>query len=650
MGQRLLELEGVGRRFVSGAGTVAVLSDISIRIDAGEMLAIVGASGSGKSTLMNILGCLDRPCSGRYRVGGVDVGTLGMDQLARLRREHFGFVFQHYHLLAHLDAVDNVAMPAVYTGMKQGERRARARALLTRLGLRAHLTQRASQLSGGQKQRVSIARALMNGGAVILADEPTGALDSHSGQEVMAILRELNQAGHTVIIVTHDLQVAAAARRVIELRDGVLVRDSATAGEADERLNPAPAALAVPRQSALDWGRYADAFKMALFSLYANRLRSALTMLGIVIGIASVVSIAGLGQGARTAVLQDIRAIGPNTITIFRGVDWADDKAESIRTLVPGDLQALEAEPYVDSVTPAIQSGMRLRWGSADLNAMVHGAGEKGFRVMGLRIQTGRGFRADDIRQQAQVVVIDDNARRKLFAERRDVLGQVVMVGAMPAEVIGVLEKSRNYQSSGDQVDVWLPYSTAASHLFGQSHFDHLTVRVRDGVPSALAERQMTRLLTRLHGGKDFFTHNLDSVLKSMESTTRTLSMLLGSVALISLIVGGVGVMNIMLVSVAERTREIGIRMAVGARQRDVMLQFLIEAMLVCLAGGIAGIVLAMGIGALFSLLVDSFKMVFSLGAILLAVACSVLIGMVFGYMPARNAARLDPVVALARE
>jgi macrolide transport system ATP-binding/permease protein len=644
----LLELDNVGRCFDSGAGPVDVLKKLNLRIHAGEMLAIVGASGSGKSTLMNILGCLDRPSSGGYRVGGVDVGTLAADELATLRREHFGFVFQRYHLLPHLDAVDNAAMPAVYTGMGLDARRHRARELLVRLGLAGQLPQRPGQLSGGQQQRVSIARALMNGGKVILADEPTGALDRHSGQEVMKILRELHAAGHTVIIVTHDHQVAAAAGRVIELCDGEVVSDRVTTQMVPDAAQKTVLPVRPPPQTNF-WGRVGDAFKMALFAVRANRLRSALTMLGIVIGIASVVAIAALGNGARASVLENIRSIGTNTIMIFRGVDWADDKAESIRTLQPDDLKALAAEPYVDSVTPETTSAVRLRWGNADLNAYATGGGEGIFRVMGRKIVEGRGISAEDVRNQAQVVVLDPNARRKLFGDSKSVLGQVVMVGSMPAQVIGVANKDSN-QWSANQVYVWLPYTTASSRVFGQMHFNGMMVRVREGIPMDLAERQLTRLLTMRHGNKDFFTRNMDTVFKSVNGIAQALSLFLGLVAMISLIVGGVGVMNIMLVSVSERTREIGIRMAVGARQRDVMLQFLIEAVLVCLAGGVMGVLLALGIGAVFALVVDSFKMIFTLSAVLLAVGCSMLIGVVFGFWPARNAAKLDPVVALARE
>jgi len=640
----LLELVDIGRRFRCGAGELDALKQLNLSIRAGEMLAIVGASGSGKSTLMNILGCLDHPSSGCYRVNGTDVASLTADELAGLRRDYFGFVFQRYHLLPHLDALDNVAMPAVYAGLKQDVRRERARCLLQRLGLGAHLHQSGQLLSGGQQQRVSIARALMNGGAVILADEPTGALDRQSGLEVLKILRELNQAGHTVVIITHDAQVAATTDRIITLSDGVLVADSSRIVCPESGASP-PLSAAVPHPFTC----WLDALKMALFSLRANGMRSALTMLGIIIGIASVVSIVALAQGARNAVLKDIRTIGTNTIMVYRGLDWGDDKAASVQTLLPGDLEAMALLPGVDSVTPETSRSMRLRWNNTDLDAVAVGAGSEIFRVLGRSIDLGRGFSAEDIRLQSQVVVLDQNARRKLFGSRPDVLGQVVLLGNMPAQVIGIAGKSPR-QWSASQIMVWVPYSTAASRLFGQVHFDLLTVRAREGVPMAWLEKQLTQLLVLRHGGKDFFTDNIDRIYQSMNRVTNTLSLLLSSVALISLLVGGIGVMNIMLVSVAERTREIGIRMAVGARQRDVLRQFLMESVLVCLVGGGLGILLACLLAWIFSMRVQQFAVDISWYAVLLAMLSAIFTGLLSGLLPALHAARLDPVQALARE
>ncbi|WP_215781066.1 ABC transporter permease [Paludibacterium sp. B53371] len=649
MAEPLLWLERVSRHFASPAGEVAVLDEVSLQIEAGDMVAIIGASGSGKSTLMNLLGCLDRPSRGCYRVAGRDTARLDSDALAALRRERFGFVFQRYHLLPHLDAADNVAMPAIYAGLGQTPRRQRALALLGRLGLSTHADKPGCLLSGGQQQRVSIARALMNGGEVILADEPTGALDSQSGREVMAILHQLHQAGHTIIIVTHDPSIAAQACRIIELSDGRVVRDQRGSGPAGAGAQATVSCPERPAPPARRAGHLADAFNMALFALRANRLRTCLTMLGIMIGIAAVVTVVALGQGASDAVLKDIRQIGTNAIYVYRGSDWADDRASSIDTLGPEDLSALSAASYVDSVSPLGGAKMRAQWRHADADVQVFGGGADVFRVMGRQVVEGRGISAEDIRQQNQVVVLDPNTRRKLFGDRREVLGEVVQLGPLPATVIGVTDRDR-YNEGSSQLLVWTPYSTAASRLFGYAHFDMLIVRIRDGVPMALAEAQVTRQLTRLHGRKDFFTSNLDAIYQSMKRVNDTMSLQLSVVALIALLVGGIGVMNIMLVSVAERTREIGIRMAVGARQRDVLLQFLIEAVMVCLLGGMVGIGLALAFGLVFPLLSDSIQLRYSWPSVVVALGCSMLVGVGFGYFPARKAARLDPVVALARE
>jgi macrolide transport system ATP-binding/permease protein len=656
----LLKLRGIGRSFPSGEQEVQVLKDVDLDIGNGEMLAIVGASGSGKSTLMNILGCLDRPSSGTYTVSGQDVGTLDSDALAQLRREHFGFIFQRYHLMQHLTATGNVEVPAVYAGTEGAARDARARQLLARLGLADRTEHRPSQLSGGQQQRVSIARALMNGGQVILADEPTGALDSKSGQEVIGILRELHAQGHTIIIVTHDMQVASCTERIIEIADGVIVGDRpnvptvAAPAQAVGADASGPPAMTKPKlgiaRFSTGWARFAEAFRMAWRSMMAHRMRTALTMLGIVIGITSVVSIVAIGEGAKRFVLSDIRAIGTNTLDVYPGRDFGDDKAASIRTLTPPDLQAIAAQPYVHSVTPATMRSLRLRYRSADINGNVNGVSDAFFRVRDMHMASGAAFTAEDVRHQSQVVVIDQNTRRKLFADGTEPVGKVILVGNLPCTVIGVAQEKKSVFGENKSLNIWLPYSTGASRLFGQQHFDGITVRIRDDQPTKAAEDSIVRLLTMRHGVKDFFTFNMDSIVKTAERTSQSLTLLLSLIAVISLVVGGIGVMNIMLVSVTERTREIGIRMAVGARQSDVLQQFLTEAVLVCLVGGLIGVLLSYGISFLFSLFVTQWQMIFSMGAVVSAFLCASLIGVLFGYLPARNAARLDPIEALARE
>ncbi|RQR40677.1 MacB family efflux pump subunit [Burkholderia sp. Bp9142] len=674
MSAPLLKLAAVTRRFPAGDKDVVVLNNVNLSIDAGEIVAIVGASGSGKSTLMNILGCLDHPSAGTYTVGGRDTHMLDSDELAQLRREHFGFVFQRYHLLPHVDAVANLEMPAIYAGTARTERHKRARELLARLGLADRMHHRPGQLSGGQQQRVSIARALMNGGQVILADEPTGALDTKSGQDVLRILHELNALGHTIVIVTHDKAVARHARRIIEISDGEIVADQpnrhyaealaeaglgathadATTGapSAHDRDDTTPPAAqdTRARRFTAGTGHFAEACRMAWIALVSHRLRTLLTMLGIIIGITSVVSIVAIGEGAKRYMLDEIGSIGTNTINLYPGTDWGDSRADSIQTLVPADVAALAEQPYVDSATPETSRTLLLRYRNIDVNALVSGVGARFFQARGMQFARGIAFDDEAVRRQAQVAVIDPNTRRKLFGATGKAIGEVILVDNVPCVVIGVTADKKSAFGSVKSLNVWVPYTTASGRLFGQRHLDSITVRVRDGQPSAAAEKSIEKLMIRRHGRKDFFTYNMDSVVKTVEKTGQSLTLLLSLIAVISLVVGGIGVMNIMLVSVTERTREIGIRMAVGARQSDILQQFLVEAVLVCLLGGTIGIALSFGLGAVFSMFVAQWKMVFSAGAIITAFVCSTLTGVIFGFMPARNASRLDPIDALARD
>jgi len=644
----LIELKDIGRQYPSGEEQVTVLKNVNLSIHSGEMIAIVGASGSGKSTLMNILGCLDRPSSGTYMIAGRATSQLSPDDLAELRREHFGFIFQRYHLLSDLTAQDNVEVPAVYNGMPRSQRQHRAAEILSRLGLSHRLRYKPGQLSGGQQQRVSIARALMNGGRIILADEPTGALDSQSGQEVLRILKELNAEGHTVILVTHDRDVAAHARRVIEISDGIIISDRLTAPMP-------PSGLITPPITKNAWAgaleRFYEAGRMAVLAMNAHRLRTFLTMLGIIIGIASVVSVVALGEGSRQRILSDISAMGTNTIDIYPGTGFGDQRSGRVRTLVPADAEAIALQPYVDSTTPSVSASANLRYGNKDLASTVNGVGDQYFRVRGFTLAAGKSFNTIDVSQLVQDVVIDNNTRKQLFPRGENALGAVILLNNMPARIIGVLDVQKSMFGNSEALNIYAPYTTVMHRMTGQNYLRSITVRMTDAVSTATAQEALTRLLQQRHGGIiDFYVMNTDSIRQTIESTTQTMTLLISAIAVISLVVGGIGVMNIMLVSVTERTREIGVRMAVGARQWDVMSQFLIEAVLVCLLGGILGVLLSLALGRVVMLTGSSFQMVYSTTSMVLAFTCSTLIGIIFGFLPARSAARLNPVEALSRE
>jgi len=648
-----LQLVKLRRDFPAGDETITVLVDIDLTIEPGEMVAIVGASGSGKSTLMNILGCLDHASSGVYTIGERTTDNLLPDELAELRREHFGFIFQRYHLLPDLTAVSNVEVPAIYSGLKPALRKVRAADLLNRLGMSARAQHRPGELSGGQQQRVAIARALMNGGEIVLADEPTGALDSTSGEEVMRILKGLHKEGHTVVVVTHDMGVADHCERVIEIKDGRIIGDRAGKGigESDDQGLPAlDASLSSGAVAIADSLR--EAFTMALFSMTAHKMRTFLTMLGIIIGIASVVCVVALGEGSRQKVLKSISAIGTNTLNIRTGSGFGDQRSAAVRTLNVADANVLAQQSYVDSVTPVVQTSVTARYRDIAVTAQVSGVGAQYFRVNGLELARGRFFDEKAVQSYDQSVVLDDNSVKTLFGgDAKAAIGSVILLGAVPARVIGVTKvATAAFGGAGDTLSIYMPYTAVNSRMLGTTILRSMTIRTSDKTDNAVAEALITKLLIKRHGTKDFFVINFDTIRQTINATTTTLVLLISVIAVISLVVGGIGVMNIMLVSVTERTGEIGVRMAVGARQGDIMEQFLIEAVLVCLVGGVLGILTALSFGGLFALFSTDFKLIYSLSSILWAFACSTLIGVVFGFLPARSAARLDPVAALARE
>ena len=654
--QPLLEVSNLTREFPAGEGTVQILKGINLKIYAGELVAIVGQSGSGKSTLMNILGCLDKPTTGSYQVNGRETRQLEPDELAQLRREYFGFIFQRYHLLGDLSAAGNVEVPAIYAGVDSHLRQERSAELLSELGLEERLHHRPSQLSGGQQQRVSIARALMNGGDVILADEPTGALDKNSGIEVMRILRELNAKGHTIILVTHDLNVAKNATRIIEISDGNIISDRANTPEHSDHDLEHQTLQRTPQKQTSAWrsffDRLGEAFRMALLAMNAHRMRTFLTMLGIIIGIASVVSVVALGNGSQKQILENISSLGTNTITVYQGRGFGDNsRASQVKTLVPADADALAEQPYVDGVSPSANTSVTLRYKDTEASATVNGVSADFFYVRGMTFKSGQPFDKDSVTQRAQDVVIDTNTEKTFFADGTNPVGQVLLLGSVPSRIIGVIDAQQGFMGNSDSLNVYLPYSTVMSRMLGQSNVRSIIVRIKDEYPSSAAENAILTLLEQRHGAQDVFTQNSDSIRETIQQTTATMTLLISAIAVISLVVGGIGVMNIMLVSVTERTQEIGVRMAVGARQSDILQQFLIEAILVCLLGGVLGVLLSLGIGQIIGHFAKGIiEMSYSTTSIVAAFVCSSLIGIVFGFLPARNAAQLDPVAALARE
>jgi macrolide transport system ATP-binding/permease protein len=646
MNETILDLSDIHKHYINGDTTVRALDGVSLKIRRGEFVAIMGQSGSGKSTLMNILGCLDRPTTGSYKVLGHEAANLEPDELASLRRETFGFVFQKYNLLATATAGENVQIPSVYAGLPKHKRAERAASLLASLGLGDRTAHRPSELSGGQQQRVAIARALVNDPPVILADEPTGALDSKSGDEVLALLKQLHAEGRTIILITHAENVARHASRIVRIQDGRILEDT---GSFTDQATESVAANSRSFESAVGlMASVQEALVTAWRSLRVNIFRTMLTLLGIIIGVAAVVAMLAVGEGSRQKVLDRISSFGTNLMLIRPGAAGIRN-AGDIATLVPDDAAAIKALPNVETALPERSTRITVRYGNLDYQTSAQGTGEDFPSARDWPVAEGQFFNADDMKHYAAVVVLGRTVAKTLFPDGGSPIGKYVLIRSVPYVVIGIMSDKGASPNGSDQDDViFVPISTGLVRLFGKNYLSSITIKVKDSSDIEATQVRVEALLKNRHNTEDFSVRNMASFLQAAMETQDTFTLLLGTVAAISLLVGGIGVMNIMLVSVVERTREIGIRMATGARMRDIMLQFNIEAAVVCAAGGILGILVGMIAGLV--LRYSGMTVIFSVTPAALAFACASATGLAFGYLPARQAAQLDPVVALASE
>ena len=689
-------------------GQTQILRGINLHIKKGEFVAIIGQSGSGKTTLLNIIGTLDEPSSGSYVFANYEVTKLNSDEKSRLRREKIGFIFQRYNLLSLMSAKENVALPAVYAGVSSQKRDERAKELLTNLELADKFNSKPNELSGGQQQRVSIARALMNGGDLILADEPTGALDSKSGVMVLDILQRLNSQGHTIVLVTHDPTIAAKAGRIIEIKDGEIIKDSLNSnahhfanseestsnkenlkssvdfslsakaqndknGEnSTQNLNSSVNSTqnlnlnanstqkaqipltAMPQETKtyhLLKNQIIECLKIAYSSILAHKLRSLLTMLGIIIGIASVVSVVALGLGSQKQILESISRLGTNTIEVRGGRGFGDIRSGKVK-LALSDLYALKSLPQLESVEAQDGTSSIATYGNISLSAKMEGGGVSIFSIKGLNLGTGRFFNESEVSNADNVAVIDDNGRKRLFDGflPEQIIGKTIICNKQPFKIIGILEKDSRRPDTDITVRIYTPYTTLRNKITGSRVVEQIIAKVRDDASPALAEEAMVRTLEIKRGKKDFFTINSDSIRQSIEENMATMTLLITCIAVIALVVGGIGVMNIMIVSVSERTREIGIRMAIGARKEDILFQFLIEAVMICMMGAVLGVGLCALIVFAFNSVSTDFLMIVSSGSVVLGLASSVFIGLIFGFFPAKNAANLNPINALSKE
>lgn len=652
--EKILQIQGVSKTYHMGQTTVQALRNVSIDIEQGEFLAIIGQSGSGKSTLLNIIGLLDRPSEGHFIVAGRDTATLGDDDLARLRSETIGFVFQQFHLLQRITAQENVELPLIYA--KSASESADAVDLLQRVGIGNRLHHRPNELSGGQQQRVAIARALIRKPLILLADEPTGNLDSQSGKEILQLLRELNAEGITVILVTHEPNIAANADRTIRLHDGLIVEDV----RKNHNHSPVHAQSIHSQPLKNDFAALLKPWLMnlrqAVRSLLGNKFRTCLSALGIVIGIAAVIAMMALGEGAQNSMKKMMAGLGANRLIIhpnYQNIAGARTAGGTSRLTLQQVEDITNNIPTAAAAAPIIDSSAQAIFENKNMSANVIGTLSAYQTINAAVPASGRFFTDVEAENRERLVVLGYGVATNLFGTS-DPLGQTIRLNKVPFTVIGVLptKGSSGWRNEDDMVVI--PVQTAMKRLLGKDYFDQIYVDAISSETTATTFDALVRLMRTwppIPGvqGDSYEVFNLAAIQKMNTAIVRTFSMFLATVAAISLVVGGIGIMNIMLVSVTERTKEIGLRKALGAKAQDIQKQFLIEAIVLCLAGGMIGILLGWGI-ILIAVMLTQWELGISLFSVLLATGFSVAVGTGFGFWPAYLASHLDPIEALRHE
>jgi len=657
----MIEIKNLSKTYQMGTVKVEALRNVSLKIASGEFVAIIGASGSGKSTLMHVLGLLDRPDSGEYFLGGENVTKLTDYELALVRNRLVGFVFQQFHLLPRMTALENAELPLIYAGKRHMKQVAVER--LTEVGLKDRILHRPNEMSGGQQQRVAIARSLVNDPPIIFADEPTGNLDSKSKEEIMSILMKLNQMGKTIVLVTHESEIAARARRIIQMRDGEVISDKVVSAEVklSEAIIPENLIKNILVESTKKQRgsiEFFDYLRQAVSAMLSHRMRAFLSILGILIGVAAVIAMLAIGQGSKESIEKQLASLGSNLLMVRPGATKSGGIASQAGATTRFTLQDVTAikklGDYVNRASPSVTGRGQIVYGNKNWNTQVEGVGVDYAELRAAVPTIGRFFTEDEVRMRNKVALLGNTVVKEVFGEENPI-GDTIKVNLINFKIIGILP-TKGAGGFRDQDDtVVIPITTAMYRVLGKEYIDSIYVEAKDASLIDATQEEITKLIIKQHrlitnDQKDSFQiFNMSDIKKTLESTTQTMSLLLGAIAAISLLVGGIGIMNIMLVSVTERTREIGLRKAIGANNKDIMTQFLIEAVLMSLIGGLAGVILGSGSAAIITM-VAKWSVKVSLSSIILATVFSLIVGVVFGLWPARKASQLDPIEALRYE
>ncbi|MFC1620707.1 ABC transporter permease [Candidatus Omnitrophota bacterium] len=652
----MIELKSLYKTYGKGEVSIAALDDVSLSVGQGEFVAIMGSSGSGKSTLLHMLGFLDRPDKGSYKILGTEISELSDDELAHLRNRLLGFVFQQFHLLRRTSALENVELPLVYSGKKSIIENAREN--LKSVGLADRVTHIPSELSGGEQQRVAIARALVNDPLILLADEPTGNLDTKSEEEIIKILKHLNEDGKTIILVTHEKEIARHAKRIITMRDGRIVSDETRhKTESPERAIISIKDLAGQEQSHFGKIELKEHIRQSFRAIFSNKVRSFLSMLGILFGVAAVIAMVALGQGAKVSMEQRLKTLGSNLLSIQGGsgkARGASRAAGSVTRFTTGDIEAIKGlGPMVKSAAGYANGSGQVVYKSENWSTRVEGVGYDYGEMRAAIPEIGRWFTKEEIAQRYKVAILGFSVVEKLFGNVNPV-GETIKINRINFKVIGIApEKGASGWRDRDDV-IYLPVTTAMYRVLGKDYLDGIYAEIDEVESMKDAQEEIEQLIAKRHriykNPDDYFhMRDMSEIQEMLSSTTKTMSMLLGCIAAISLLVGGIGIMNIMLVSVTERTREIGLRKAIGARAKDIMTQFLIEAVVMTLSGGLMGILLGVLTSAALSFLAGWATKV-TISNILIAAGFSIAVGIFFGLWPAKKASKLNPIEALRYE